>query len=80
MDWSILDDNLYEELDKPANGFWEFGEFEDDFPGSENPWQHGTDMAPFDTGLFSIFMFMLRRHHEVSWFACNYSQRLITHL
>jgi len=34
---------------KDQGGFWEWGEFESDMPGINNPWKTGTDMAPFDT-------------------------------
>ena len=39
---------------KPENGFWNFGEFEKDFPGAKNPWEGASDMAPFDTEFYLL--------------------------
>ena len=39
---------------KPENGFWDFGEFEKDFPGAKNPWEGASEMAPFDTEFYLL--------------------------
>ena len=39
---------------KDHGGFWEFGEFEKDMPGIENPWATGSGMAPFDKEFYLI--------------------------
>ncbi|KAF4525487.1 hypothetical protein B566_EDAN002345 [Ephemera danica] len=38
----------------PAGGFYEFGNFAQQAPGSENPWRYGTKMAPFDQEFYMI--------------------------
>ena len=44
-----MDDELLLNADPGANGFWEFGEFEADAPGTDNPWKgSASKVAPFD--------------------------------
>ena len=38
-----LDGEEFFRVPKPQGGFWQLGEFEKDFPGSENPWTEGID-------------------------------------
>ena len=37
-------------------GFWELGGYEEDLPGVENPWIHGTNLAPFDQEVSTLHM------------------------
>lgn len=54
MDWSEnaivfkIDGQTLKTI-SPPNGFWEYGEFDNEAPGSENPWQNSPNkMTPFD--------------------------------
>ena len=35
-------------VNPPDGGFWELGNFENDFPGIDNPWIREDKMAPFN--------------------------------
>ncbi|XP_071799731.1 beta-1,3-glucan-binding protein-like isoform X2 [Asterias amurensis] len=61
MEWTsnglkfFVDDELLLNADPGANGFWEFGEFEADAPGTDNPWKGSTSkVAPFDQEFYII--------------------------
>jgi len=51
LDWTTeyiafeLDGEEFFRVPKPQGGFWQFGEFEKDFPGSENPWTEGNESS-----------------------------------
>jgi beta-glucanase (GH16 family) len=49
-----LDGNEIMKVEPPEGGFWEMGEFDKDFPGIDNAWQHGDKMAPFDREFYII--------------------------
>ena len=36
------------------NGYWEKGKFDNNVPGSFNPWQYGNKDAPFDQEYFFV--------------------------
>jgi hypothetical protein len=38
----------------PEEGMWELGEFDNDFPGVQNPWEGYAKNAPFDQEFFLV--------------------------
>ena len=51
-----LDGEEYLRIDPKEHGgsFYEWGEFQKDMPGTDNPWVSGTNMAPFDSEMYLI--------------------------
>ncbi|XP_077861477.1 beta-1,3-glucan-binding protein-like [Saccoglossus kowalevskii] len=50
----FLDDEEILHVDPGEGGFWEYGEFEESLPESDNPWLEGDKMAPFDQEFYII--------------------------
>ena len=50
----FIDDKATLNITVGKNGFWEFGEFDKNFPGVKNPWESGSSMAPFDQHFYII--------------------------
>lgn len=55
MDWSkdsikfYIDDNEIANYDPGNQGFYQYGEFDTESPGIDNPWKYSTNkMTPFD--------------------------------
>ncbi|XP_033115117.1 beta-1,3-glucan-binding protein-like [Anneissia japonica] len=48
-----IDDDLILSVN-PPNGFWDYGNFAKEAPGVENPWEHGSRLAPFDKEFYLI--------------------------
>lgn len=54
-----MDDNLIKTMEPGEEGFWGFGEFENQAPGTENPWKYSkSKMAPFDKEVFISTFFL----------------------
>lgn len=39
---------IYDTGSAGATSFWQYGEFDTRFPGIDNPWAAGENIAPFD--------------------------------
>lgn len=48
-----VDDIITKQIE-PENGFWKRGKFDKQFPGVDNTWETGTNMAPFDEEYFLL--------------------------
>ncbi|XP_069688094.1 beta-1,3-glucan-binding protein-like [Periplaneta americana] len=49
-----IDDQELGTVTPPRGGFWDFGEFGSSSGATDNPWRHGTKMAPFDKEFYFV--------------------------
>nr|XP_039269968.1 beta-1,3-glucan-binding protein-like [Styela clava] len=60
VDWTdeyidfYVDDDLLRRVDPGSSGFWNYGDFGTSAPGSDNPWENGNKMTPFDQEFYLL--------------------------